>query len=94
MISRIANAFGFLDALSYFLTAVVGVGCIGYVVVTWVIHLANTGQYFVAAALVFVVLTVSAFAAVRVRIALWLFFGSAAVLGTVFLFGASNGVLP
>jgi hypothetical protein len=94
MIGRIANAFGALDALSCFLSVVVGVGCIGYVVVTWAIHLVNTGQYFVATASALVVLTVSAFAAVRVPIALWLFFGSAALLGTAFLIGAGSVVLP
>ncbi len=94
MISRIANAVGALEGLSYLLTAVIGVGCIGYVAVTWAIHLVNTGQYLVAAASALGVLTVSAFAAVRVPIALWLFFGTAAVLGTAFLMGAGNVVLP
>lgn len=94
MISRIANAFGALEGLSYLLTAVVGVGCIGYVAVTWTIHLVNSGQYLVAAASALGVLTVSTFAAARVPIALWLFFGTAAVMGTAFLMGASNVVLP
>jgi len=47
MISWIANVIGGLEGLSYLLTAVVGVGCLGYVAVTWVIHLVNSGQQFV-----------------------------------------------
>ena len=94
MISWIANFVGGLEGFSYLLTVVVGVGCLGYVAVTWVIHLVNNGQHLVAAAAVVGTLTVSAFAAVRVPVALWLFFGTAAVLGTVFLMGAGSVVLP
>lgn len=94
MISRISEVFGALEGISYLLSAVVGVGCIGYVAVTWAIYLVNTGQYFVAAASALGVMTVSALAAVRVPIALWFFFGTAAVFGTAFLMGAGNVVLP
>lgn len=94
MISWIANIIGGLEGLSYLLTAVVGVGCLVYVAVTWVVHLVNSGQHLVAAAVVVGAVTVSVFAAVRVPVALWLFFGTAAVLGTVFLMGAGSVVLP
>lgn len=94
MISRVANAIGSLEALSYFLTALVGVGCIGYVTLTWVIHLANTGQNVVAAAVAIGVLLLSGAATVRIPVALWLFFGSAAALGTAFMMGAGSIVLP
>ena len=94
MISRIANAVGSLEALSYLLTVIAGVGCIGYVAVTWAIHLVNTGQYLVAAAAAVAVSLVSAAAAARIPIALWLFFGAAAVLGTAFLVGAGDVMLP
>jgi hypothetical protein len=78
----------------YLLTAVFGVGCIGYVAIAWAIHLINTAQYSVAATSAIAVLTVSAFAAVRMPVALWLFWGTAATLGTFFLMGAGNVVLP
>ncbi len=94
MISWIANVVGGLEGISYLLTVVVGVGCLGYVAVTWVIHLVNNGQHLVAAVVVVGAFAVSAFAAVRVPIALWLFFGTVAVLGTAFLMGAGNVVLP
>lgn len=94
MISWIANVIGGLEGLSYLLTAVIGVGCLGYVAVSWVIHLVTIGQHSVAAAVAVGAFTVSAFAAVRVPFALWLFFGTAAVLGTAFLMGAGNVVLP
>lgn len=94
MISRIANAVGALEGLSYLLTVVAGVGCLGYVAITWVIHLVSEGKYLVAVVSACGVLSVSALAAVRVPIALWLFFGTAAVLGTVFLMGAGNIVMP
>ena len=94
MIARIANALGSLEGLSYLLTVAVGVGCLGYVGFTWVIHLVNTKQYLVAAALAVCSLAVSAAAVVRIPIALWLFFGTAAVLGTLFLMGAGEFVLP
>lgn len=94
LLSRIAKALGTVEGLSYLLGAIFGVGCIGYVAVTWAIHLAKTGQYLSAGASLLVVLAVSGFAAVRVPIALWLFFGTAVVLGTAFLLGAGNVVLP
>ena len=94
MISLIANAVGSLEALSYLLTALIGVGCIGYVSVTWAIHLVNSSQYVVAAAVMLGVLLLAVAAAVRIPAALWLFFGSAAALGTAFMMGAGNVVLP
>lgn len=83
-----------LDGLSGLLPVVVGVGYIAYVTLTWVIHWVKNGQYLVAATSTLGVLTVSALAALRVPIALWLFFGTAALLGTVFLMGSGNVVLP
>jgi hypothetical protein len=94
MISRIANAASSMEALSYLFTALVGIGCIGYVTVIWVIHLANTSQYVVAMAVAVGVLLISAAAAVRIPIALFLFFGSAAALGAAFMMGAGKVVLP
>jgi hypothetical protein len=94
MISWIANVVGGLEGLSWLLTAVVGVGCLGYVTVTWVIHWVDSGQYLIAAVTALGVLAVSAFAVVRVPIALWIFFCAAALLGTAFLMGAGNVVLP
>ncbi len=83
-----------VDALFLLLTVVAGVGCIGYVAMTWVLHFVNAGQYLAVAALASVLVTVSAFAAVRVPIALLLFFGTAAVLASAFSMGAGNVVLP
>ena len=94
MIRWISDLTSGLEVLSYFLTVVLGVGCIGYVTLTWVIHWVHKGQYLAAATSTLGVLTVSAFAALRMPIALWLFFGTAAVLGTVFLMGGGNVVLP
>jgi hypothetical protein len=94
MIGRFANAAGVLEGLSYLLTVVAGVGCLGYVAFTWVVHFVSEGKYLIAGVSGFGVLLVSAFAAVRIPIALWIFFGSAAVLGTVFLMGAGNIVMP
>jgi hypothetical protein len=94
LIGRFANAAGALEGLSYLLTVVAGVGCLGYVAFTWVVHLISEGKCLVAGVSFFGVLFVSAFAAVRIPIALWLFFGSAAVLGTAFLMGAGNFVMP
>lgn len=94
MIRKLANVADGLEGLSYLLTAVVGVGCLGYVTVTWVVHWIHNGQYLVAMATALCVLAVSVFAAFRVPVALWLFFGTAALLGTAFLVGAGNVVLP
>ncbi len=94
MIRWISDLTSGLEVLSYFLTVVLGVGCIAYVTFTWVIHWVHNGQYLAAATSTLGVLTVSAFAALRMPIALWLFFGTAAVLGTVFLMGSGNVVLP
>lgn len=94
MIRKLADITYGLEGLSYLLTAVVGVGCLGYVTVTWVLHWIRNGQYLIAMATALCVVTVSVFAAVRVPVALWLFFGTAALLGTAFLMGAGNVVLP
>lgn len=94
MIRKLANVADGLEGISYLLTAVVGVGCLGYVAVTWVLHWIRNGQYLVAMATALCVLAVAVFAAVRVPVALWLFFGTAALLGTAFLMGAGNVVLP
>lgn len=94
MIRWIADLMAGLEVLSYFLPVVLGIGCIAYVTFTWVIHWVNNGQYLAAATSTLGVLTVSAFAALRIPIALWLFFGTAALLGTVFLMGSGHVVLP
>ena len=94
MITRIANAVGSLEALSMLLTVVVGVGCLAYVVVRWEIYFFSTGQYLVMGAIAAAALLLSVTAAVRIPIALVLFFGGAAAVGTAFLMGAGNVVLP
>ena len=94
MISRIANLVSSVEGVIYLLTAIVGVGCIGYVAASWVIYFVNTGQYLVAATFAFALLAITVFAAVRVPIALWCFFGTTAVLGTAFFHGLGYLMLP
>lgn len=94
MIRRIANLVDCLDGLSFLASLVFGIGCLGYVAIIWVMHFASNGQYLIAAASAIGVLLVSALAAARVPIALWLFFGAVVVLGTAFLGGMEHVVMP
>lgn len=94
MKSWIAIIAGGLQLLPYILPALVGVGCIGYVTVTWVMYFVFTEQYLVAVVISLSALLVSAFALVRIPFALFFFFGAAAILGSAFLTGAGSLVLP
>lgn len=94
MISRIANAVSSLEGLSLLLTVIVGVGCLAYVAVSWEIYFVRGGQYLAGTALAIDALVLSLAAAVRIPIALVLFFGEAAAIGTAFLLGAGDVILP
>ena len=94
MISRIANAVGSLYGLSMLLTVISGVGCLAYVAVHWGIYFVRSERYLVGGAIAVVAFALSVAAAVRIPIALVMFFGGAAAIGTAFLVGAGNVVLP
>jgi hypothetical protein len=94
MISRTANFVSDLESLGFFLTLVIGVGLLGYLGVSWLYHLANSGQYFVALAVAALLFVSVALALLRIPLAQILVLGSAIVCGTAFLLGYGNLLLP
>lgn len=94
MISRIANFVSDLESLGFFLTLIIGVGLLGYLGVSWLFHLANSGQYFVALAVASLLFVSVALALLRIPLAQIIVLGSAIVCGTAFLLGYGNVLLP
>lgn len=94
MISRIANAVGSLEGISMLLTVILGVGCLAYVAVSWEIYFIRSGQYLVGTAIAIAAVALSVAAAIRIPIALVFFFGAAAAIGTAFLVGVGDILLP
>ncbi|MEO5793448.1 MAG: hypothetical protein ABIP34_00050 [Rhodoferax sp.] len=75
-------------------TVLLGVGGVGYVGATWLMHFISIEQYVSAALLVVTVTIFSGLAALRIPAAQYFFFGSVAVIGTAFLSGAIGVLLP
>jgi hypothetical protein len=94
MITRFANFISDLDGLWFLLSLILGVGVLGYVSVTWLVHLAGAGQYLVALGLAGLSLASVALALFRVPFAQIIVLGCAIVCGTAFLLGYGNVLLP
>ena len=94
MISRIANFVSDLESLGFFLTLIIGVGLLGYLGVSWLYLLANSGQYFVALAVAGLLFVSVALALLRIPLAKILVLGSAIICGTAFLLGYGSVLLP
>lgn len=94
MISRIANFVADLEGLGFFLTLIIGVGLLGYLGVSWLFHLANSGQYFLALAVAGLLFVSVALALLRIPFAQILILGSAIVCGTAFFLGYGYALLP
>jgi hypothetical protein len=94
MISRIANFVADLESLGFFLTLLVGVGLLGYLGVSWLFHLGNSGQYLVAIAVGGLLFGSVAMALLRIPLAQIVVLGSAIVCGTAFVLGYGNVLLP
>ena len=94
MISRIANFVSNLEGLGFVFTLIVGVGLLGYVGLSWLFYLANSGQYLVALAVASLILTAITMALLRIPVAQILVLGSSIVCGTAFSLGYSNVLLP
>ena len=94
MLTRILSFFSSLDGLSLLLTVVVGVGCLAFVSVTWVLHLVATGRLILAATVARVSVLLSLAAMARIPIAVLLLCASAVVVAVAMTSGASGLVLP
>jgi len=94
MISRIANAVSSWEGISLFLSVLIGVGCLAFVAFSWGMHFVGSGKYFAAGGIALGSLVVSLAAVARVPVALVLLFGTAVIVGTAFLVGAGNVVMP
>ena len=94
MISRIANAVSSWEGVSLLLSVLVGVGCLAHTAFSWGMHFVGSSNYFAAGGIALASMMVSLAAVARVPVALVLFFGTAAIVGTAFSVGASNVVMP
>jgi len=94
MISRIANFVSDLESLGFLLTLLFGIGLLGYLGVSWLFHLANSGQYLVAFLVAGLLFASVAMALLRIPLAQISVLGCAIVCGTAFLLGYGNVLLP
>lgn len=94
MISRIANLISDLEGTGFLLTLIFGAGLLGYLGITWLIHLAKVGSYFVALAVAVSLSASVALALLRIPLAQIVVLGSAIICGTAFLLGYGNVLLP
>lgn len=94
MISRIANFVTDLESLGFLLTLIIGIGLLGYLGVSWLFHLATSGQYLVALIVAVFLFGSVTTALLRIPLAQVLVLGSAIVCGTAFLLGYGNALLP
>lgn len=94
MISRIANFVSALEGLGFFLALIIGVGLLGYLGVSWLIHWVASGRYFVALAVAGLLFGSVAMAMLRMPIAQIIVLGSAITCSTAFFLGYGNALLP
>lgn len=94
MISRIANLISDLEGLWFFLTLIIGIGVLGYVGVSWLLHLANSGHYLVTFTVAALLLFSVALAFLRIPMAQIIVLGGAIICGTAFVLGYGNALLP
>jgi len=93
-LDRIAGLVGSLEGLGLLVTVVAGVGVLGYVGVSWLIHLVGHAQYLVASTAGLLGLLAIGAAFARIPAAQIVVFGGAAVCGTAFLSGYGSVLLP
>ena len=91
-ISRVFGAVFDFDVLMQLLGILVGLAFLGYVVTAWVMHLIGGGQLIFALAIAFAGVLLAGFALLRIPIALYVLFGSAAICA-VALFGGYSAIL-
>jgi len=93
-VDQIAGVAGTLEGLGLFVTVIAGVGLLGYVGVSWLVHFVAHTQYLAASAAGLLGLLAVAAAFARIPAALIVVFGGAAVCGTAFLSGYGDVLLP
>jgi hypothetical protein len=94
MFRRIADLAGLWYMLGLVATVLLGIVGLGFVGFEWLVHFVSSGHYMASALVVLAGLAVLGFAAFRVPLALFLLFGGAMLLGTAYVVGAINVLLP
>ena len=94
MISRIANAIGDLDGLSFVASLVAGLGALGYVIVKWAVQLTTLGHSVLATMLSVIAAVIALLAIVRVPLAQLALLASAVTVGVGFATGTQHFFLP
>ncbi|WP_227814066.1 hypothetical protein [Nitrogeniibacter aestuarii] len=93
-LDRITGFAGTLVGLGLFATVVSGVGLLGYIGVSWLVHFVAHAQYLVASVAALLGLLAVATAFSRIPAALIVVVGGAVVCATAFLSGYGNVLLP
>lgn len=93
-LDRIAGFVGSLEGLGLLITVIAGIGVLGHVGLSWLIHFVSHAQYLRAGAVVLLGLLAVGAAFTRIPTALIVVFGGAAVCGSAFLLGYGGVLLP
>ena len=91
---RLWDAYLSLDGLWLLVQIVLGLGCIGYIGASWLLHWLHDGRYFLALFASISLGLLTAAAIVRIPIALAIVFGAAMMFGVMFATGNGDAVLP
>ena len=94
MLKRTVDLVASLEGIGLIATLILGIGCLGFVSVTWVLHLLGTDHIMTGGIVAVAAFALAAAALARVPVALLLVLCSAVVVGAAFLSGASQLVLP
>jgi hypothetical protein len=83
-----------LDGLQLVVAIVFGIGIIGYFSASWAIYYLSLGKHLQAWAVIGFTMILFGAAALRIRIATYIVFGGAAIIGSLVLSGGSNTFMP
>lgn len=83
-----------LQALSFVVTVLAGLGVFGYVTVSWFLHLLEERHYVLSFGLLVVTLAAGIGTIARIPVAMLAVFGSAMICGTALFLGVGHVLLP
>ena len=94
MLKRTADFASTLETIGFLATIVLGVGCLGFVAVTWAQHMFASGRLALGGVVCAGSVALAAAAVARIPVALVILLGSAVVVGTAFLLDAGSIIMP
>ena len=94
MLKRTVDLVSSLEGIGLIATLILGIGFLGFIPVTWVLHQLGTDHIAAGGIVAVAALALSAAALARIPVALLLVLCSAVVVGAAFLSGNSQLFLP